>query len=287
MVIKSSSKNKRKGDHDTDLSSFSSYSRSVVFSPRNTSISTISSTIKDDAWTETKSHLNSILELCHSDDKNLLEEIAVTKAMRESTFPANVQTTLDKAADLQRKLQAQISQVNLHLQDESTAVAALQEQLQKILEHSNFLERASQETVTHSQQLENEIDEYKRIIGTEENSKCSVEAQRKLQVPRLQQQISLYASMTGIKWDFEEQEKLQAEQIDTHLVGQVVRTIGSIALYRWLLDGTILDCYRHDHQGFAHSSFSFRAFPQRIRFDASKLIVKNIVALMLPTTCGQ
>lgn len=186
--------------------------------------------IQDDAWIETKSRLNSILELCQSEggsgdgDDDLLNDIAATKTMRDRTFPANLQNALEKATILQSKLEARIGQVNLHLQDESAAAAALEEQMKKIVEDNKLLERQSQESVTHSQQLQNEIDEYNRIIQEQENTKELVEAQRKIQVPRLQQQISLYANITRIKWDFVQQEKLQQDQmIDTHLVGQVVR----------------------------------------------------------------
>jgi len=234
MVIASSSKNKRKGD-DSDVSSSlsSSFSRSVsVFSPRNpnnASLYSSSSNSSNPSLMACKSRLQSIRQLCQEQPKNNNNNQDITAimshiaTMRTQTLPQTVTAKLERADTIQRALHDRIAATQQKLQNESQQAALRRQQYEKLVRHGQFLQTQTAGLEQQGRQLRHEIGLYQGNLVSEQEYLELVQRQRQHQVPRLQQQISLYATMTGIKWDFEAQEK-EGDDAPV-LVGQVVRSL--------------------------------------------------------------
>ena len=234
MVIASSSKNKRKGD-DSDVSSLSSsFSRSVsVFSPRNPNnaslYSSSASNSSNPSLVACKTRLQSIRQLCQEQPKNgsnnqdITAIMAHIATMRTQTLPQTVTAKLEQADTIQRALRDRIAATQQKLQNESQQAALRRQQYEKLVRHGQFLQTQTAGLEQQCRQLRHEIGKFQENLVSEQEYLELVQQQRQHQVPRLQQQISLYATMTGIKWDFEAQEK-EGDDAPV-LVGQVVRTV--------------------------------------------------------------
>lgn len=99
-----------------------------------------------------------------------------------------------------------------------------------------------QEAVKSSNNLEEEISrlescnaQLEQVIQSEVQRSSRDGKRIKQKANRLQQQISYYAGMTGIKWDFEAQEKYPGM-----LLGQVVRTVYIVRIKRYQSSLTFL-----------------------------------------------
>jgi hypothetical protein len=213
VIMNCMSKNKRKGHDDTDAS----FSRSVVFSPRNTTSSN---------WTDCKGRLDSILQQCScSQNDPVLDDISEISTLRGKRFPEILQSKLEKGDVVHQKLQSQIAATNLHLRDESAAATSLREQWQKLVRHADFIQQQKLASEQQCAKLASEKAPFQKLANQEREIMELTRQQRAKQVPRLQQQISLYAAMTGIKWDFEAQ-----EHAGEYLVGEVVGRIAALLL---------------------------------------------------------
>jgi len=117
-------------------------------------------------------------------------------------------------------LTEQITQKSQHLQSESAAAASLREQHATLLRHGQFLEQQRTELQQQSHTLRRDIGQLQQLQISEQEYMELVHKQRQYEVPRLQQQISLYAACTGVKWDFVAQENSSNGNL---IAGNVVR----------------------------------------------------------------
>lgn len=213
------SKNKRKGhDESTDVSM--NMSRSVVFSPRTGAATTTSSN-----WMDCKGRLDSIWKLCNSENDPVLDDVATISTNRNKSFSQQLQNKLSAGDAVHQALERQISATNLRLQDESAAAVALRGQFQTLVRHADFIQQQVAAAEQQGLKLAQETAKYRDIADAEGEIMELTRQQRAKQVPRLQQQLSLYATMTGIKWDFEAQEQMMENHC---LVGEVVRGHGQV-----------------------------------------------------------
>jgi hypothetical protein len=209
--------NKRKNHNDEESSSTG---RAVVFSPHNASNSNSSE------WTN---HLNAVSTLLsHKESDVYLQELQMYQTVRSRTMEENLTNKLEQAAAVQRQIEHQIDQTQAKMQDESVAASMLNEELEKMHRHAAFVQQQGRALDERCRALAKETAEL--VAATEHENGCTelTKHERQLQVPRLQQQLSLYATMTGIKWDFDKQEELENSEEGgeaAYLIGSVVRVV--------------------------------------------------------------
>ena len=168
-------------------------------------------------WTECQSRLNAIVMLCTNDESGgtdndpVLNDVATIATLRRNTWVDHVQTQLATADSLHSTLQAQIAATQRNLHDESVAASALSEQWDQLQRHAQTVQQQRDALQAQVHQLTLETDTFQHVTATQHRFLHSTRLQRAQQVPRLQQQLSLYATMTGIKWDFEAQEQYWTE----------------------------------------------------------------------------
>ena len=127
-------------------------------------------------------------------------EIEESLLERAEEIKSNLSNKIEQAQDLRKKETGVIGELSAQLSN-------FHEQRQNLLRHIEELDdrqRLSQEKIAM----------YQAEASQELDMILDVEEQQKRQVPRLKMTISLYASTTGIKWDFADPALLS---------GQVVR----------------------------------------------------------------
>jgi hypothetical protein len=82
-------------------------------------------------------------------------------------------------------------------------------------------------TKAETQKLAAESTRWKTIADAEHENMENTRVQGGRKAQRLQQQISLYASTTGIKWHYLEEETLKKNGEGSFLIGEVVRRVNS------------------------------------------------------------
>lgn len=227
--------NKRKGD-DADVSALSaSLSRvAVVFSPRNPNAAATAHPPYQAAELACKSRLQSLLQSLsssHDDDRDdpVLSGLNQAATARSQSLPQQQKLQLAHAAAAQKQLASQIDEVRARLHRERTHAAALQQQQAQLRRRAAALGGERRQLRAQSQRLASEMDQWReQLQAEEEDHEEHLQEQCHVTVPRLQYQISLYAAMTGIKWDYEAQEEYYADNNadggNNMLVGLVVRT---------------------------------------------------------------
>ena len=234
--------NKRKGDNAEVSLLSASQNRAVVFSPRDPNASLfLSSTATTAKETACKQKLQSILQLVQShsqssDSDPVLSSLLQATALRDHWHPQRVAEQRDAAATAQLQLSQQISAARSHVQQQQQAATARHAQWQALRQQTDARKSERMQLLQQMQPLLQQMEQLRvpkrvRNVATAAASEQDggvPQQQRRLQVPRLQYQISLFANITGIKWDFAAQERL-AEQEDggntCRLIGLVVRGV--------------------------------------------------------------
>jgi hypothetical protein len=221
-------KNKRKGS-DIDHSLLPETRSVVVISPHAMNSSSNSNRM----LLECKSRFDYILQLCNSDandeaahhDANsmaaarfMLEKLQQKTSIAQD---AEFRAKLARGDALHQALQQQIAATQVRVHNESNAAAALVEQHETLLRNARDVQQQMAAVDQQRAVLSKETEQFRYIADTEcATSISSTRRQRAHQVPRLQQQLSLYATITGIKWDF----AAAQEESSNSLVGEAVRT---------------------------------------------------------------
>jgi chromosome segregation ATPase len=122
---------------------------------------------------------------------------------------------VDEASRIKSKLDEKLREVKAAYQKESSVLKDLKNQIDRMQEKRNCLSEGMQELEQKQVELQKKLALHQEEASQEIDSIDEVEEERKRQVPRLRTQISLYASTTGIKWDFSQ---------DDVLSGSVVRS---------------------------------------------------------------
>jgi hypothetical protein len=210
-------------------------STAVIFSPRipmNTSTSTHDGSMN---WKDCQTRLHTILKSCSTSsssyqDDPILEDIVTISTLpndKSYTTQALQQKVLSNSSygdTIYASIQEEISNISTHVRDESTMTTHLETQLQNL--HRTTAELQNQHKTVREQihQYKQQIQQFKKTIDAAESTAATTRQERLMTVPRLQQQLSLYAAMTGIKWDYIEQEN-HSNQNQGHLmlIGEMVR----------------------------------------------------------------
>ena len=245
-MVESASKNKRKGDEEDR------FRRAVVFTPRKAAI----------LWEDCKQQLDSILRL----PDNFSNNVAGMQILRDNSFSNVFNAKKNQVKELRKSIDQEIVAATQQIQQESAATEALRETFNKLVDEEKVLAEETRNVQAECGKLRQEIAKFQEIIENSQQQAEWTRRYRKSQVPRLQQQISLYATMTGIKWDFDVQDRHPGV-----LVGEVVRNNSFV--------GTCKRCLHF--QSICRSKCR-----PRIPFAAFTLIGTTFRASNLPTACG-
>lgn len=147
----------------------------------------------------------------------LLEELKMVGAVDHEPLESMVKKSEEIKADLDQ----QIEEAKAACQQESSVLAQLTANLQLLEQNRNKLLHEVDEIDQRQIQLQEQIALHQQEAAQEIEIIDSVDEERKRQVPRLKHTISLYASTTGIKWDFSKEDIL---------AGSVVRFLCSLSV---------------------------------------------------------
>jgi uncharacterized protein YxeA len=201
---KPSNKYKRKGSDFAPSSDTAAVpSRSVVYQQPKTS------------WKESQSKLASLRERLQKEDNDQVWSILQNCLTHESSIKEAESVMLAESAATQKNLDAAVQEAAEQCKEESAALYQLQTALHKLNAERDAMLVDLSATYQQTEELNQDITRYQQEADEEMGAIDSVEETAKKSVPRLQYLISLYASCTGIKWDFD-QERL--------LAGEVVRS---------------------------------------------------------------
>jgi chromosome segregation ATPase len=131
------------------------------------------------------------------------------------------------------KLQKEASSVKLQLEQKlEQSRDACQHESRVLIDMANRIESITGERTSLIQDMEKldkqqidlqrNISKYQEEASQEIESIDQVEEEQKRQVPRLKTQISLYASTTGIKWDFSQDHILSGQVVSCSLSSKSV-----------------------------------------------------------------
>ena len=127
-----------------------------------------------------------------------------------------------KSRDIQDDLTHQISTDEDQCEAESKTTLNIEEALSKKLSEREEIVESLSNMERLRGDLRDSIESAVREVNKQVESIGSVEETRKNQVPRLKHQISMYATTTGIKWDYYDEVGLEQGNI---LEGHVVSTL--------------------------------------------------------------
>jgi chromosome segregation ATPase len=126
----------------------------------------------------------------------------------------------ESSKTIQGRLISEIQMAKDACQHESAILQEVQSQLSNLENRRTALHQDVESLKEHQSNLQEKIALFQEEASQEIEAIDQVEEERKRQVPRLKTQLSLYATTTGIKWEFDS---------DNSLTGQVVRA----KLERW------------------------------------------------------
>lgn len=177
----------------------------VVYSPRNAN-----------SWTQCKNRLHTLLlqynDVTGTNGANssntsdpVMDDIATisTQTMKRTVLDVPQSSKLQKADEIILTMESDIQHITQQVQNVSTIVSSLQAQYDKLQMYYTTMQN-EMETLQLQQQLhQNQIQKYQSIIEKCEYDIGTTKQSMYKTVPRLQQNISLYVSMTGIKWKYD------------------------------------------------------------------------------------
>jgi chromosome segregation ATPase len=199
---KPSNKYKRKGsDFAPSSDTAAVVSRSVVYQQPSTS------------WKESQSKLASLRERLQKEDNDQVWSILQNCLTHESSIKEAESVMLTESAVTQKKLDAAVQEAAEQCKEESAALFQLQTDLHKLNAERDAMLADLSATNQQAEELNRDITRYQQEADEEMGAIDSVEENAKKSVPRLQYLISLYASCTGIKWDFDQERLLEGEVV--------------------------------------------------------------------------
>ncbi len=129
---------------------------------------------------------------------------------------------LEKAEEIKRHLSTKIEQAKDMRTKETSVLGELSLQLTKFHEQRQTLLGEIDDLDARQRVSQEKIAMYQAEASQELDLILDVEEEQKQQVPRLKMTISLYASTTGIKWDFEDPDLLAGQVVREHLFLSIV-----------------------------------------------------------------
>ncbi len=126
-------------------------------------------------------------------------------------------TMLQKAEGIKSRLSNEIDQAKDLRGKETDALGVLSTQLSKFHQQRKNLLREIDDLDNRQRVSQEKIAMYQAEASQELDTIIDVEEEQKRQVPRLKMTISLYASATGIKWDFEDPDLLSGQVVSQRM----------------------------------------------------------------------
>lgn len=172
----------------------------VVYSPRNGNSSSATSI----NWNHCQSRLRTLLQQYDTDP--IMDDIATisTLSIKQTVFDEPQSSKLQQANNIVNIMEAEIQQIMTQVQNVSTVVSSLQQQYDTLREcyetsqcDMNDLQQQQQRHATQIQHYQSTIQQLE--METDQNQQNMYQT-----VPKLQQSLSLYGNMTGIKWKYDD-----------------------------------------------------------------------------------
>lgn len=207
---------KRKGD-DPDIAEVSTVTSNISISTNDLQPTLLnSSSVDRKLWVirqalKLNNNDNSGEEIVEHED-DFIQEVQQCKE-KLSSFETQKQELINHSSQMKGKLTKNIEKEQSKCQVESNNVIALEQSLQAMVAERDELVNNMKELEQMSQELQTKIALAIRDANQEVEAIDIVEENRKNQVPKLKHQISLYATTTGIKWDFENDDLLQGHVV--------------------------------------------------------------------------
>lgn len=151
-------------------------------------------------WEETRQQLQEICSFTALD--NLLLTLEQFDTVQETA------SLLQTSQKIQCNLAELTDKENLACEIETADIFRLQMELHSCQADHDDLEQELQDMAAESSATKDQIYEALQICQQEMEQMDEVEAERMRHVPKLKEQISLMATTTGIKWDYEQEEVL-------------------------------------------------------------------------------
>lgn len=153
-------------------------------------------------------------EKCNREDE-FIAEVKLCEGNRKA-FQLHQEEMLEISQRIRIALTHKICQEEAKCEQESQNVNAMEDLIKEVTAERDSIQEDMVNLDLTRQNLEKRIAKAIEEANQEVEAIDLVEENRKNQVPRLKRQISLYASTTGIKWDFENDRLLEG-----HVVSQV------------------------------------------------------------------
>ena len=148
--------------------------------------------------------------------QQLLQEDPLLAMMKEGDEEENnqeVDMMMEQATIVKQKLSNKIDDAMNACQVESDGLTQLSSEIETLTSQRASLEQEIQELNDQELTLKQTIALHQQEANQEIESIDLVEEERKRQVPKLKSQISLYASTSGIKWNYLDEEKLSGQVV--------------------------------------------------------------------------
>ena len=219
----------------------------VVYSPRNNNAA--------HNWTQCKNRLHTILQHYNNNDNGnidtdyinqqdpVMDDIATISThsmMKRTILDLPLSSKIQKADQIVSTIESDIQQIMKQVQNVSTVVSTLQLQYDVLqtdgtntLDEIHLLQQQQHQHEQHIQQYRTTIARYQQEFASTKQSMYH-------NVPRLQHMISLYVTMTGIKWKYDDNandahpygsSNNNADGAAVTLTGEIVRTVFYIPVH--------------------------------------------------------
>ena len=165
------------------------------------SVTFVPPTVPSLTWEETRQQLRDLCSFSILND-NLLLTLEQFDTVQET---ANV---LQLSQEIQSNLVESMEKERSECEIENADIFRLEMELHSCQAEYNDLEQELHDMAVESSSTKDQIYEAVQICQQEMEQMDAVEAERMRHVPKLKEQISLMATTTGIKWDYEQEEVL-------------------------------------------------------------------------------
>lgn len=159
-----------------------------------------------------------------------------------------MEAMMKQSEQIQVDLDTQIQQAQAACQQESSILAQLSMNLSRLEQNRDKLLQDIDEIDQRQVELQQQIALHQQEASEEIECIDGVEEERKREVPRLKHSISLYASTTGIKWDFLQDDILSGSVVSKRMTcGTTSSIIGPLrkgTLTPWTYENLFLFLYR-------------------------------------------
>ena len=167
-------------------------------------------------WEETKNRLKTTTTTTTTTTSDWLSQLDEVHQMDRDL--QEVQEEIQgQASSVQKDLEERIKEARDACREESDEVYRLQQRVREMTADCEELEQTVEDHRMEASQIQERIYQYKEEASQEIEEMDRVEADRIQQVPKLKHQISLFAKITGIKWDYQEDKLLAGQVVSSFL----------------------------------------------------------------------